>query len=196
MLNLRELFKEEINNLPDYIVLVVADIGRYQEVNIEILKLLVAEQKTPGVYVTLNKPYRIMQRLMKQNNIDERMVIFIDAVTNVGNDSIKIPNCLFIGSPEKLSDISMAIDQAVKALQTESKFIFFDSLNTLAIFNNPPTVARFVHFLTVKMRELKVKGVITTLPKDIDEKILDELTQLCDVRIDAGKNKKQLIGGG
>ncbi len=182
----RDSFKKAVDRLNDYIVLVTVDAKKYQDANIQILKFLVSEKKVPGVYVALNKPYNIMQRLMEQNKIDSRLVIFIDAVASTDGGSKKIDNCLLIGSPEKLSDISVAIEQAVNSLPKEKRFLFFDSLNTLAVFNGPATVARFVHFLTVKMREWKIGGVIISLQKDVDEKLLDGLTQLCDKRLDLG----------
>jgi len=163
---------------------------QYQKSNLEILKLLVSEQKIPGVYVTLNKPFDIMQRLLKQNKIDERLVIFIDGISKVQENKKRIKNCLFIGSPEKLSDISVAMDQAVKALPTKDKFIFFDSINTLQVFNKPVTVARFVYFLASKIREWKVKGVIISIKKSSDESLINELVQFCDARIELGGNGK------
>ncbi|MBL7055208.1 hypothetical protein ISS05_05625 [Candidatus Woesearchaeota archaeon] len=177
------LFKKEVKNLDDYLVLITVSSKNYQKTNIDVIKFLINDEKTPGVYVTLNKPYNIIERSLKNNNVDARLIIFIDGVTQTGNKNKKIKNCLFIGSPEKLSDISMAMDQAVKALPKE-KFVFFDSINTLTIFNSPATVARFVHYLAGKMREWKIKGIIISLEKDVEESLLNELTQLSDSRID------------
>ena len=184
MLELKESFRKEVKSLKDYILLVTVDAKSYQKTAIDIVKALVNEQNIPGVYVTLNKPYEIMQRTFANNGIDTRLVIFIDAASRT--ESRKVDNCLYIGSPEKLSDMSVAMDQAIKALPTEEKFLIFDSLNTLAIFNKQATVARFVHFLTGKMREWKVKGIIITLEKETEPALLDELTQFSDSRIDAG----------
>ena len=183
MLELRESFKKEVRSLKDYILLITVDSKNYQKTVIDVVKFLVSEQNIPGVYVTLNKPYEIMQRIMNSNGIDTRLVIFIDATSRA--ETKKVDNCLYIGSPEKLSDMSVAMDQAVKALPGD-KFLIFDSLNTLLIFNKPATVARFVHFLTGKMREWKVKGIIITLEKETDEALLDELTQFADARVDVG----------
>jgi KaiC/GvpD/RAD55 family RecA-like ATPase len=149
-----------------------------------VVKFLVSEQGIPGVYVTLNKPYEIIQRTLTNNDVDPRLIIFIDATSRT-EGSKRIENCLYIGSPEKLSDLSVAMDQAVKALTTSEKFLIFDSLNTLAIFNKPSTVARFIHFLTGKMREWKVKGIVITLENETEQALLDELTQFSDARIDA-----------
>ena len=182
MLELKETFKKEIKSLKDYILLITVDAKNYQKIIIDVVKSLV-EQNIPGVYVTLNKPFEIMQRILASNNIDTRLIIFIDVASRT--EAKKVENCLYIGSPEKLSDMSVAMDQAIKALPIE-KFLIFDSLNTLSIFNKQATVARFVHFLTGKMREWKVKGVIITLEKETEQFLLDELTQFSDARIDIG----------
>ena len=185
MLELKETFKKEVKSLSDYLLLVAVDAKSYQSSVIEVLNYLVKEQNVPGVYVTLNKPYEILQRMFESNGIDSRIIIFID-VTSKSQDSKKVGNCLYIGDPEKLSDMSVAIDQAVKALPGTEKFLIFDSLNTLSIFNKPATVARFVHFLAGKIREWKIKGIIITLAKETEESLLDELTQFSDARIDLG----------
>lgn len=184
MLELKETFKKEVKNLKDFILLITVDAKNYQKTSIDLVKSLVNEQAIPGVYVTLNKPYDIIQRTLASNNVDTRFVIFIDAASRT--EAKKVDNCLYIGSPEKLSDISVAMDQAIKAIPTNEKFLIFDSLNTLSIFNKQTTVARFVHFLTAKMREWKIKGIVITLEKETESALLDELTQFSDVRIDIG----------
>ena len=184
MLEVKESFKREIKSLKDYLILVTVDAKNYQKTAVDIVKSLVNEDGIPGVYVTLNKPYEIMRRILESSSIDTRLIIFIDAALRT--EAKKVGNCLYIGSAEKLSDMSVAMDQAVKAIPTAQKFLIFDSLNTLAIFNKPATVARFIHFLTSKMREWKVKGIIITLEKETEQALLDELTQFADARIDMG----------
>lgn len=184
MLEVKEIFKKETKSLSDYILLITVSAKAYQNATTDILKFLVTEQHIPGVYVTLNKPYEIIQRNLAGSSVDQKLIIFIDVTSRA--EGKKVENCLSIGNPEKLSDISVAMDQAVKALPTTEKFLIFDSLNTLAIFNKPATVARFVHFLTGKIREWKIKGIILTLRKETDQLLLDELTQFSDARIDLG----------
>ena len=84
IINLKAKFKNGVKGLKDYIVLVTVDSKVYQKSNLEIISLLVNEQKTPGVYVTLNKPFDVMIRLFKQNNIDPMLVILIDGTNHVG----------------------------------------------------------------------------------------------------------------
>lgn len=150
------------------------------------MNYFVNEKHLPGVYVTLNKPYYIVKRTLNNENIDTKMIIFIDGATPISNKKNKREeDCLFIGSLEKLSDISVAIDQAITAIHGD-KFLFFDSINTLAIFNKHSTVERFIHFITQKLREWKVKGIIISLYEKSEAHLLDSLTQFSDARIDIG----------
>ena len=182
MLESVEAFKKEVMGQKDYILLITADPKSYQKTAINLLKTFVGKESTPGVYVTLNKPCSIIERNLAANKIDTRLIIFIDAASR--GESGKVGNCLFIGTPEKLSDMSVAMDQAIKSLPTSEKFLIFDSLNTLAIFNTDSVVARFVHFLASKMREWKVKGVIITLEKETRQDLLEQMSQFADLRLD------------
>lgn len=191
-MSIKDDFESGIKDLKEYIVLATVDSKSYERTNLVLVKHLIKDQSIPGVYVTLNKPYSIMEKKFMDYRIDTRMIIFIDAITKtVGGKIEKTKGCLFIGNPENLSDISVAMDQAVRALPGQSKFLFFDSLSTLLIYNKVNTVARFVHFLSGKMRIWRVKGIIISLKKESDKELIQELSQFCDVLIDFGKRRKK-----
>ena len=168
--------------MKEYVALATVDSQNYQDVNTDLLKTLVNEQKTPGVYVTMNKPFKTLKSLFDKEGINTKIIIFIDAVTESSRVEMT-QDCLFIGNPEKLSDISIAMDQAVRAITFDEKFVFFDSLSTLLIYNNPNTIAKFIHFLSTKMREWKVKGIIISLERD-NKQLIDKLIQFCDLSFD------------
>lgn len=184
MVEIKKEFREKLKKLKEYVAIATISAKHYHETNLKIISYLTKEENVPGVYVTLNKPFDTMQKIFDKENIKREMVIFIDAVTDTGGEIKKTENCLYIGSPEKLSDISLAMDQAVTALPSKSKFVFFDSLSTLLIYNDASTVARFIHFLASKMRVWKVKGIIVSLQKEKDKDLIDELMQFCDIKLD------------
>lgn len=187
MTNIEKDFKEKLKDLKEYIVLATVDAKIYNQTNLEIIRYLTQVENVPGVYVTLNKPYDIIKASFEKKGIDTRLIIFIDSVTKTAKGKVeKTDRCLFIGDPTDLSDLSFAMDQAVTALPGDEKFLFFDSLSTLLIYNKMNTVERFIHFLSSKMRVWKVKGIIITLQKDSDKELIAELSQFCDVTIDIG----------
>src|SRR3989344_9441213 len=160
MNNAGDAFKEKIKDLKEYVVLATVKAKDYQKTNMQIIKHLTEEENVPGVYVTLSKPYETVEKQFRNAGIDTELVIFIDTVTSTGGSQIKkTDKCLFIGSPEKLSDISIAMDQAVHSLPSQEKFVFFDSLSILLMYNEVETVAKFIHFLATKMRSWKVKEI-------------------------------------
>ncbi len=178
-------FNKKLKTLKEYIALATVPASKYNKTNIKIIRHFTEEEKTPGVYVSLNKPYGTMIEIFKKNKIDERMIILIDCVTKTAESKTKkTKNCLYIGSPEKLSDISIAVDQAARSIPTKEKFVFFDSLSTLLIFNKSETVARFIHFLASKMRTLKVKGIIISLEKEKNKDLIDKISQVCDIVVE------------
>lgn len=185
-----EDFDKEVKDLKEFIALATVSAKEYQKTNIELVKHLTKDKNIPGVYVTLNKPFETMKAVLEKGSVDTRMIIFIDAVSKTsGGKTKKTKNCLFIGNPENLSDISIAMDQAVRALPGKEKFLFFDSLSTLLLYNSVSTVAKFIHFLAGKMRTWKVKGIIISLERKADKELIEELSQVCDVVIDFGGKK-------
>ena len=165
--------KKKLIELKEYVALATIN-SKYNNANIELIKYMTEEVKSPGVYVTLNKPFKTIESDLKNSKVDTRVIIFIDAVTKtVGGEIKKTDQCLFIGSPENLSDLSIAMDQAITSLKGKDKFLFFDSLNTLLLYNSEEIVARFVHFLAGKMRIWKVKGIIISLEKKANKELID-----------------------
>tara|TARA_Y100000310_G_scaffold144893_3_gene144233 strand:+ start:47021 stop:47581 length:561 start_codon:yes stop_codon:yes gene_type:complete len=185
MEEVRNKIKESLNGNENYVALAKVTASKYQDSNLEMIKYLTVDDEVPGVYVTLNKPFSVMQPFLVKKGINTDMIIFIDAVTKTsGGDVKKTEKCLFIGSPDNLSDISLAMDQAVRAVPGDKKFLFFDSLDTLLVYNKPTTVAKFIHFLSGKMRVWNVKGIIVSLEKDSNKELLDELSQFCDILLE------------
>jgi len=174
----------KLNKLTDYVALAVVDANKYQQTNTKIIAEL-TKQNIPGVYVTLNRPYENVKEMLKKQKIDLDKVIFIDGVTKTaGGEITKRADCLYIGGPKSLSDISIAMDQAIMGIPKKDKFLFFDSLSTLLVFNDASIVLKFVHFLAGKMRIWKVRGIIISLRRTKDKELIELLKENCDVVLD------------
>jgi len=60
------------------------------------------------------------------------------------------------------------------------KFVFFDSLTTMLIHNEPYVFARFIHSILTRMRLNGVGGVLISLTDSSNYDIRAEIAQLCD----------------
>lgn len=166
------------------IILAVASARDYNEANIDFLKFLIYSKNEPGVYLTFNKPFDTMKYILEQENIDPRMIIFIDAITlPSGGKAQDSERCLYLDDLRNLSDLAVIIDEAIDAIPFDNKFLFLDSLSTLLLYNNTGSVAKFVHFLTGKLRSWNLDGIFLSLELESDAEFIEQLTLFCDKRV-------------
>lgn len=172
-----EVLKDE--NEP-CISLVLTNAKKYNETNISLADYMINTKGIPGVYVTLNKPYHTMKKNLEKV-IDLRMLIFIDAITKSTGGKIENPGeCLYLDSIQNLTDLGIAIDQAIRAIPNDDKFIIFDSLSTLLVYSQAGSVSKFIHFLTGKVRALGVSGILLSLAYGEEDEFLSQLSMFCD----------------
>src|SRR5665648_62907 len=179
-----KLFNKIIEKLGDGSIpalsMVLTTPKEYNKANIALAEYLVNNIGIPGVYVTLNKPYKSMKDAL-QDKIDLRMIIFIDVITkSTGGKIIDEDNCLYLDNIQNLSDLGVAIDQALEAIPDDNKFLLFDSLATLEIYNKVSTVLKFIYFLSGKIRSKGINGILLSLDRTIDDDMISQLSMLCD----------------
>lgn len=177
-----QYLEKELTNLPKhFIVLVVSSSANYLKNNLELLKILLNEKKQPGIYINVSRSCENISEMMISNGIDISRLFFIDCVTlNSGFKPDKKDSCLYVNSPSDLTEVSIALDQLVQTIPDEERFIFLDSLSALLIYNSPNITSKFAHFLTVKLRQWKITGILITLEKETDDKLLSLLSQFAD----------------
>ena len=172
---------EEVGKISLYVI--KAD--SYVKVNTDILRRLLNVEKLHGVYITVNRPYHNLVSILKAAKINAENLFVIDAVTiATGGRPTPENNCIFLDSPTNLTDITIALRQAMEVLKDKKKFIFFDTLSTLLIYNQSNSVIKFAHFLTGRMREWETTGIIISIEKEMQESMLNQLTQFCDSKVD------------
>jgi len=130
-----------------------------------------------------------MNTLLGKNNIKSDNIFYIDTLSEmVGAKNCAEDKCLLISSPHSLTEISIALDKAVKSVK-EEKFVFLDSVSTLLIYNHMHTVTKFIHFLSGKIRNWGIEGILISVEKESRSELVNSLSQFVDKVIAAdGKN--------
>jgi len=175
-------FEKQMAGLPEpFVVLFLASPIEYMAQNLELLREFVNNRSMAGIYITVNRPYASLVSLLKTEKIDTSRMFFIDLITKtLGDRPARTDNCIFMGSATNLTDLSVAISQAVSASADEKKFIFLDSLSTMLLYNEAGTISKFSHFLTSRLREWNVDGVFISLDTQSDKELTASLSQFCD----------------
>ncbi len=128
------------------------------------------KSKIPGVFVTLNLPMSTIDNLLKKEKVDSHNLIFIDLVSVNDDSDTYGQKHISVNSPSNLTELSIAISQALTGLGGKSKFLLFYTLSTLQLYNHSDVIARFISFIIKKLREWDVTGIFFDIatPKSIE----------------------------
>ena len=159
------------------IVLILSDSTHYMENNLSVMKELLKAHEL-CIYVTINKPAESLMALFKENGLDPQRFYFVDCVSELVGSRKKSPNVISV-SPQNLTGLSIAINEMISGLKGK-KFVFLDSLSTLAVFHSTGNVQKFYHFLTNKIRVSQLKGIFLSVEKDLSLEVLSLLEKVVD----------------
>lgn len=180
---MKKTLQAELKSLPEnFVVMAIVPFKNFEEINIRLISFLIKKYNSKGSYITINRPYKSMVKLLKKENLNLNNMFFIDCITKELKEREDVKNCYFVGSPSNLTEIAIALDPVFK--EGKHKFVFLDSLDTLTVYNPINSVIKFAHFLTSKVRLHDLSGVLLAVHENSDEKLVIELAQFCDKVID------------
>lgn len=179
-LRIEKMFEE----LPEkFVVLLLEKVQEYAMVSLRLMHFLSAKN-IPGVYISTNKPISALTESLNAQKINYKNIFFVDAITKTINaEIIEAANFAYVDSPKNLTDLSVAIEAGAQKINGEKKFIIFDSISTLLVYNKALVVEKFVHSVAGKMRTWKAKGFFLMVENKQDE-ITKTIAQFCDETIE------------
>jgi len=166
----------------DFVVLTILPREGYEELNMHMVNIMVNQLKSMGVYITVNRPYHNLIKVMKRNGIDHQNIFFIDCVSEKGAEA---ENAVFLKSAQSLTNIGISLNPIYKS--KKHSFIFLDSLDGLSIHHDPNIIIKFVRSMINKIRMHTMNGVMIGLSEDTEQRIIDEIATICDKVIDLTK---------
>ena len=145
--------------------------------NSSLLKFIKKIDKRKICYVTINKGYTGLIEIFKKNHINFKNFTYVDCVTKTITDPKKVPNCVFVPSPNDLTEISLAI---TKFIYTYSSVILIDSLSTLLVYHQPKKLTSFIHSIVNRIRESEAILILTISSRDIKTELFKQVEVLVD----------------
>jgi hypothetical protein len=169
------------------IFLILASPGMIRERNIEIIR----EISALGIHtivITTNFPYSVLSKLYSQSGIPPGAVSFIDAVTrNSLGKAENIPGIVrYINNPSNLTDMGIAVTEALKDHSGKKVCILYDSVSTMLIYLSSANISKFIHFVTNKLRLMDLSGIFLAVEKGLDPMLMTQMTTFVDTVIDTG----------
>ena len=170
------------------IFLLLATPGNMRERNIQVIK----ELSTLGyhsVVITTNFPYSILKKMYEESGVDLTKVSFVDTVTHhsIGKMENIRGVVRYINSPADLTDMGIAVTEVLKEQRTGEKVcILYDSISTMLIYLSSPSISKFIHFLTNKLRLMDISGIFLAAEKGLDPMLMNQLITFVDKVIETG----------
>ncbi len=161
------------------IILCIVSARMYVQTILDILKSL-ADEKMEGIYVSINRTSDAMIELFEQRGIPVERISIVDCVSPMVGITPSKTKKFKLVDPGSLTDINIAIADFMKEVGAQSKFLFFDSLTTLMIYNTDIAVQKFSHILTAQMRAKGLTTVLASIEKEVGGHVLKTLCQFVD----------------
>ncbi|PIN74140.1 hypothetical protein COV20_00820 [Candidatus Woesearchaeota archaeon CG10_big_fil_rev_8_21_14_0_10_45_16] len=129
-----------------------------------------------GVYVTLNRSYTEMVKQLQTQKIKTDKLLFIDGVG--AKCEVDSQNCISLEGNKSLTELSLILSKA--GSNSSIKFIIFDSLNSLLLYNKVESCERFVHYLINKVKNMDVLLAILAVNGEKVNHLISVASQLSD----------------
>ena len=132
------------------------------------------------VYVTITKPY---ENIVKQfGDLSEyKNIKFIDCISRAAGISTVDQNCVFIESPTMLEKLGLEIINIFKEVdENTNKYLVFDSLSTLIIYNDPEIITEFFYHMANRTRAKNIHSISLVIEEEGVDKHLNKLIYLND----------------
>jgi len=170
------------------IYLYISDPSRMKQMNLDIVSGLV-RKNTSCIIVTTNIPSLILANLYRKEGIAMEKIHFIDSITkySLGSAPADQENTTFTSNPGNLTELGIAITEALKKGKEEDTALIFDSISTLLIYLSSPNISKFIHFLSNKIRLLDLRGVYLSAEKGLDPLLLTQISSIVDEVVEPPK---------
>ena len=125
-----------------------------------------------GIYISFQRPFINVLSRFKEEGIDVDKLKFIDvAAVFSGERQEADDHCIIIDERLEIDDLVRAIYTSLLDLKSEKRFIFIDSLTTIALYKPLSETMRFSEFLvhTVKNKDQPVT-LIFNVARDLAQK--------------------------
>jgi hypothetical protein len=185
------------------VIMVELPTDTYFAVNAASLKFLIS-RGFQGVYLSFQRPFSNVASLFSEYGIDDGKLLVIDGATSLsGEPQGQHKGCVYFSAAADIDALTQMIYVALQGLKGKKKFVFIDSLTTLALYRSFDETIKFAHVLAKIIRrkefahgtllfnvaaDLSEQGVVQDVACFVDQviNVADAVEQYVDNVIDAG----------
>ena len=170
---LDHILKERLrSNSEGSIVVIQTPSENYLDTNVSSVKTMI-DNGYEGVYLSFQRPFNNISSIFERNDIDLEKIFVVDCASVFGyvNCDLNLHN-VNLDSGFHINDIVDKICKSIGFLKGDKKFVFIDSLSTLALHKSLTETLRFSEYMINRVRGSKSDNVtfIFNVAKELNKK--------------------------
>lgn len=142
-----------------------------------------------GVYISASRGAVEIIQAFEAIGVDVSGIHFLDLVSSgvLGGTDVPYTNITFVDSPIMLESIMLRTLYTLRTVNNQRNFVFLDSVNALAIYNDDRMLAEYLHTFINTFRQREVLSVILNVPDQTPPLVLANLDTYCTDLVDRGQ---------
>ena len=142
-----------------------------------------------GVYISASRGAVEIIQAFESIGVDVSNIHFLDLVSSgvLGGTDDPYSTITFIDSPIMLESILLRTLYTLRTVTNQRNFVFLDSVNALAIYNDDRMLAEYLHTFINTFRQREVLSVILNVPDQTPPLVLANLDTYCTDLVDRGQ---------
>ncbi len=142
-----------------------------------------------GVYISANRGAVEIIQAFESIGMDVSNIQFIDLVSSgiLGGTDVPYSNIHFVDSPIMLESVLLRTLYILRTTTSARNFVFLDSVNALAIYNEDRILAEYLHIFINTFRQREILSVVLNVPDQTPPLVLSNLDLYCTDLIDRGQ---------
>lgn len=144
----------------------------YFEANISSVGFLTSND-FEGIYVSFQRPFKNISSLFEKQGVDVDKLLIIDGATAFsGEKQEKNPKCIRIPLGLDVDGLVRIICSSLSKLKSKNRFVFIDSLSTMALFEPFSDTSRFSELLVRAVRRHGFRNItfLFNVAEDLSQK--------------------------
>jgi len=157
------------------VLLLVVPSASYGELEVQVARELSGKNVC---YVTLNKTHQAMREIFEKEGVDTHGFVFVDAISKtIRRVPDQTDGCYFASSPSALTEISILVS---KCMRHGFRYLVFDSLTSLLVYQDRAPVARFISNIATQARASDSDALFYTLDIESQTSLIKECSMMVD----------------
>ena len=142
-----------------------------------------------GVYISASRGAAEIIQALEGIGISTERIHFIDLVSSgiLGGTESQYDNITYVDSPIMLESVLLRTLYHIRTTPFERNFVYLDSVNALAIYNEGRMLAEYLHIFINTFRQRDILSVIMNVPDQTPPGVLANLDLYCTDLVDRGQ---------